>query len=133
MHRRPTAPIDVSHVIPDYAASDEGAHAFADATYGTVLPCADALHAHVHRLRHPTGARSDMRARLHRRFWQQQQQQLDTEIAEEEARRAKRAKKKARKKRTQELRRAQREVDAFEITARISALTVNEPTDDDAP
>ena len=125
MHRRPHAPIDVSHVIPDFVDSDEGAHAFADATYGTVLPCAEALHAHVHQLRR--GEPSDTRSRLHRRFWQQQQQQLEAEIAEEEARRAKRAKKKQRKKRAQELRRAQREMDAaFDLSGRISALTVKE-------
>ena len=127
MHRRPNAPIDVSHVIPDFSSTDEGAHAFADATYGTVLPCAEALHAHVHQLRHPGGERSDTRSRLHRRFWQQQQQQLEAEIAEEEARRAKRAKKKARKKRAQEQRRAQREMDgAFDLSAEFSGLVVNE-------
>ena len=130
MHRRPTAPIDVSHVIPDYAASDEGAHAFADATYGTVLPCADALHAHVHQLRHPGGERSDLRARLQRRFWAEQQQRLEAEIAAEEAKRKQRSRKKQRKKRAQELRRAQREMDAFEAASKISAVTLDDNDQD---
>jgi hypothetical protein len=119
MLRRPAnTDIDLSHIFPVFEHSDEGAHAFADATFGTVLPCNGALHAHVHQLRHPGGA--DARTRLHRRFWAQQQQKLDAEIAEEEAKRAKRAKKKARKKRAQELRRAQREMDAFEQVGEIS-------------